>query len=87
MMLLTEDEARRRWCPFARSLAMLRSAPVAVNRHGDSLVPGSYCIGSACMAWRTAETPELTLADDAFLKRSKRRVANTGFCGLAGRTP
>jgi hypothetical protein len=36
-MLLTEDEAEKRWCPFADR----------VGRHGFPT-----CLGSGCMAWR-----------------------------------
>ena len=34
---MTEDEAKKKWCPFAR-VAGIEGA--------------THCIGSACMAWR-----------------------------------
>lgn len=62
---MTEDEAKTKWCPFAR---------VSAN-HGDSasnrsvglddglgqephLFQASRCVGSACMAWRWEADPE-----------------------------
>lgn len=61
---MTEDEARTKWCPFARAAEPQRfgdngpMAPVAaVNRGSDALrdpswSPNVLCIASACMAWR-----------------------------------
>lgn len=57
---MTEEEAKTKWCPFARvgvrwmdsqaeSLADLTAVPV--NR-GSSAEDLARCIGSACMAWR-----------------------------------
>lgn len=40
MTLLTEDEAKTKWCPMVRDNGS--------NLNGES----SRCIGSACMAWR-----------------------------------
>jgi hypothetical protein len=61
--MLTEAEAKTRWCPFARvkQLTTVRDtdrgvhdhSTVAVNRDKDgSIVESVCCIGSACMAWR-----------------------------------
>lgn len=57
--MLTEDEAKTRWCPFARYALNAGG----VNRWKQSLpedephalnpVPWR-CIASACMAWRTS---------------------------------
>jgi hypothetical protein len=66
---MTEDEARQRWCPFARSTdgGDDEVQAVSVNRVRDGK-PDLWClcIASDCMAWRTFGT------------------ANEGFCGLAG---
>lgn len=77
---MTEDEARKRWCPFARvpdgGGADGRQL-TATNRHaGDKsgrdgkpriLRGNAMCIASECMAWR-----------------SEHNAMGHGFCGLAG---
>lgn len=64
---MTEDEAKTKWCPFARcasAVAGLEGACVrehlpSLNRialPADLMVPSAArCIGSACMAWRWDE--------------------------------
>ena len=69
-MLLTEEEATSRWCPFAR-VALGGRLPTSMNRvqeigrvnddatvtRGAVTLPGgAYCIASKCMAW--APQPE-----------------------------
>lgn len=61
---MTEDEAKTKWCPFARAAEPQRygspdpMVPVAaVNRGSDALrdpswSPNTNCLASACMAWR-----------------------------------
>jgi hypothetical protein len=83
-MILSEKEARERWCPFAR---------VSGDDGKGSLTPGcnriysrdadsrraigdgqqNKCVGSACMAWRW-------LPDPNGIKPNCGR----GYCGLAG---
>lgn len=91
---MTEDEAKSRWCPFARVVDTARGAD------GE----GARCIGSACMAWRAG--PEalavLNIIENVQDGRSGRLVAAGyeldehglywrkplppgGYCGLAGR--
>jgi hypothetical protein len=61
-MILTEAEAKTKWCPFGRFLAEVRVnrttvAAAAVNTAGANDIRGqatSICIGSHCMAWRWA---------------------------------
>jgi len=70
-MLLTEAEARERWCPFARTYAVHETGAATHNRgYGKGKPePDCLCLASACMAWRwmpgTFEPP-------------------LGYCGLAG---
>lgn len=56
MMVMTEEEAKTKWCPFTRAGTAQRLAPVNrdISADVDSL---TRCIGSACMAWRTCDGP------------------------------
>lgn len=77
-MILTEDEAREKWCPFARSVRWERQdekidlpgSPVVANREplGDE-DGGCLCIASNCMSWRVSR----------FFDKPG------GYCGLAGK--
>lgn len=58
---MTEDEAKTKWCPFARVVQPAGDwAPLpAGNREvvapaTEALNKAALCIGAACMAWRTA---------------------------------
>lgn len=50
-MLLTEEEAKKRWCPFARAIRSASHAMAAVNRDGPRPDPRALCLASECMAW------------------------------------
>lgn len=76
-MLLTEEEAKERWCPFVRYLAVFR------NHHGDRETAGCFnrggadsglekacCIASQCMAWRWQPLQ----ADQPFMDAVKKRM-------------
>ncbi len=61
---MTEDEAKTKWCPHARSLVTLNGENGAIavcsgNRfEGDNVV---VCLASACMAWRWLPTSPHTV--------------------------
>jgi hypothetical protein len=87
---MTEDEAKTKWCPHVRALALAsNNFPIAANRVTDTsgTPEQSRCIGSACMAWRwIAPTPmfrpgtmELAAMDPGTDKPTR------GYCGLAGK--
>jgi hypothetical protein len=71
-MILTEEEARKKWCPMVR--------------HSDSGTGGSYnrpntqpytCIASECMMWRQHDQRESRDMDGRTL------WVDRGYCGLA----
>lgn len=68
-MLLTEEEAKTKWCPMSRMEGN--------NRHWGSQKYISSCIASECMMWRWSDERGKTPDGD--------RVYITGFCGLGGK--
>lgn len=78
MATYTEDEARKKWCPFARVIDDLSGAASSARLRDGTV----KCIASECMAWRwidvTEQNDNPTVADRT-VKSSVR-----GFCGLAG---
>lgn len=96
-MLLTEEEARKKWCPFAGEGRLM------LGPSGDP-----RCIASECMAWRwkhkkvererTDRVADQIMNDEALKTgRHVRRVPHgcgngydlliidgVGYCGLAG---
>ena len=99
-MLLTETEARDRWCPHARvpDASADDSAIVGVNRlhttddRCNLVMPASTdCLGSGCMAWRWGEwalTDVHTTTGDSrpmVVQVEDRARPTRGYCGLAGR--
>lgn len=81
-MLLTEAQARKKWCPYVRFSLTERDGN-ASNRHMDAarmIVQNpmySQCIASDCMAWREATDGQgHQEGDDPRFFR--------GYCGLAG---
>lgn len=70
---MTEDEARKKWCPQARvwdtqaeGLAAPTHNRVEIDFNSWWSPPSASCVASACMAWRTTSSQH-------------------GYCGLAGR--
>ncbi len=53
---MTEDEARKKWCPMACTPRHLEA-----NAAADGMTEFNACIGSDCMMWRW----ELRLSVDA----------------------
>jgi hypothetical protein len=65
---MTEEEAKTKWCPFARIVAQeddeILAHQAAFNRvayrgHVQD-VSTTRCIASACMAWRWRDSPYAT---------------------------
>ena len=75
-MLISDKNAREKWCPFVRIGAS--------NRLQNSLTDGFknsdkmyHCIAGDCMGWR-----QLHLS---YLKGGDTGVTSHGYCGYAGR--
>lgn len=53
-MILTVEEAKKRWCPFVRlGVHAGNAGVVAVSRHPDPAIREDLsCIGASCMAWQ-----------------------------------
>lgn len=77
-MLVTEEEAKAKWCPFARENDG-GFRPTTVNR---GIGETCNCLASACMAWRR-KWPGIP--DDATITGSPTVVSAHGYCGLAGK--
>ena len=66
--MVTEDEARQKWCPMVR--VQVHSVKGSINRDFyDDPHLSTTCVASACMMWREGPT----------MVKPVR-----GYCGLAG---
>lgn len=99
-MILTEEEAKTKWCPETR-IHEVRGAGVYVNKpitdenpHGHAKAASVLCIGSACMAWRWATNgghyeavaPNHHGPSFARLIPGTGTLSTThGYCGKAGK--
>lgn len=96
---MIEEEAKSKWCPFARWKFSTLSGSPASNREGGPaddgsadnvwLHKGTRCLGSACMAWRGSETAAFVRRAETEFRRSGRTLKPAGddidgYCGLAG---
>lgn len=69
---MTEDEAKKKWCPFSRILLENGTVGAAVNRY-EGVPEAARCLGSACMAWRWSRQRPINTDQ-----------LSSGYCGLAG---
>lgn len=92
--MLTEKEAKEKWCPFARVFMgdwpqkttgsacnrIMTTEPEEGQTSADNYIldNDNKCIGSDCMAWRWRRRYE---NDD----RDEKISHCTGYCGLAGK--
>lgn len=76
---MTEDEAKRRWCPFGRKVSSPWSQGKdfpAVNRDQNDHAE-TMCLGSLCMSWRW----EPLKVDAAYLEAVKKATAEAKEAG------
>lgn len=86
-MLVSEQQAVGKWCPFARSAEFMLNAGniqtivSGFNRNEGGSIPS--CIGSACMAWRFAEPKQLKDID-LVTSDVMELPPRLGYCGHFG---
>lgn len=85
MLLLTEKEAKKRWCPMVRCESLVEPN-VASNRWYDEDLATNWsysrCIASECMMWQwMGELEIIGVGEPA----EEQRVYERGYCGLARR--
>lgn len=86
--MITEDEAKTKWCPLARTPNYIATDHGSTNRNlrGEPLAT-SLCIASACMAWRKVD--QIGIGPNGE-KRERDMDGRThwvdrGYCGAFGR--
>lgn len=95
-MILSETEAKARWCPFARVAlgknydgenADIPKGVPSCNRIGIEALPksaivpnASLCLVTGCMAWRATDNKTYPCAPG----EPERDPEPAGYCGLAG---
>jgi hypothetical protein len=72
-VILTEEEAKTKWCPFVRLISAVPESAPLDNRGAFVTDSAPRCIGSACMAWRVHEE----------WRADTLKTTVKGFCGLA----
>lgn len=77
--MMTEDQARNRWCPFVRITLETEHWKAMNNREQPLTGNGirTNCIASNCMAWQWERTLVGGNDKDGF------EYENGGYCGLA----
>jgi hypothetical protein len=75
-MRVTEQQAKKMWCPFVRVEGSNRVFNTKTSGF-DAEHLYQHCIGSKCMGWRPFIYSHVKGGDEAF--------EHHGYCGLAGR--
>lgn len=79
---MTEEEARKKWCPYIRLTMFERTQKFMVSNRGHDVESGLggkgsgvfNCIGAQCMAWRWSRAKETK----AYLDAVQTFMAETG---------
>lgn len=82
-MSITEEQAKTKWCPFARVYHGTLDSPAYNRRHDDELPSRASCLGSDCMAWRW-DHPSQQPSGIGYASNGTPDVNGLGHCGLAG---
>lgn len=86
---MTEDEAKTKWCPFARNAEV--SEYGSQNRTTDGeLDKACLCIGSQCIAWKYVSPASMTKnmktgeVITEGIKLEGNSYVREGYCGMVG---
>lgn len=93
-MILTEEEARKKWCPFARDILSAGGNRAAYGGAGaepdseecheeyEAEMADQYpCLASACMAWRRVPIDDMRERELWSKSQNKRVSSATGDDG------
>jgi len=75
---MTEEEARKKWCPMARVENINGNRAQTVAN-----IDESRCIASDCMLWRWKRTPQEAALQSGLSQ--KFHCTAVGYCGLGGK--
>ena len=75
---MTEDEAKKKWCPNVRQVQETADY-LSFNNRGEVSSAGDHfprtmCLGSSCMAWRWSRARETK----AFLEKVQEQMKDQG---------
>lgn len=85
--MMTEEQARKKWCPLAMTPNYISTTGAATNRNLNGQPLGTaMCIASACMAWRKVD--QIGIGPNGE-KRDRDMDGRTqwvdrGYCGAFG---
>lgn len=81
-MLLTEEEAKTKWCPFVSHGVIARERATPDQEAAEN---SSRCIAAKCMAWRWSdERAKGTILTVEKSDGTSHEIFR-GYCGLAGK--
>ncbi|WP_454021255.1 hypothetical protein [Azospirillum sp. Marseille-Q6669] len=82
-MMMTEEEARTKWCPHARASDQA-DPPSSVNRVRTNKPDGDcLCVASGCMAWRWSEEDCTPPGSNGIGEPVEAHAV--GYCGAFGK--
>ena len=79
-MLMTERQARSKWCPHARQST--NEFPTYNRSEGGKAIDSCNCVASDCMAWRWVRVRDDEGSEDG---GAVILTQTYGFCGAFGK--